>query len=64
VLSNRTIRRAALTLIVIGVGLAVMLLIAFGNGQHSDGAGHGVAAGGCGQMVAMLVTGGECVRPA
>ena len=36
VLSNRTISWAALVLIIIGVGVAVVLLIAFGNGQHPD----------------------------
>ncbi|HEX5407978.1 MAG TPA: pentapeptide repeat-containing protein [Pseudonocardiaceae bacterium] len=36
VLSNRAISWAAIVLIIIGVGLAVVLLIAFGNGQHPD----------------------------
>lgn len=36
VLSNRTIRWAAMGLITAGVGLAVALLVVFGNGQHAD----------------------------
>jgi len=36
VLSNRTIRWAAIGLITVGVGLAVALLVVFGNGQHAD----------------------------
>lgn len=36
VLSNRMIGWAALALIVVGVGLAIFLLILFGNGKHAD----------------------------
>jgi hypothetical protein len=36
VLSNRAIGWAAIVLILVGIGLAAGLLIAFGNGQHPD----------------------------
>jgi uncharacterized protein YjbI with pentapeptide repeats len=36
VLSNRAMAWAAVVLIILGVGLAVALLVAFGNGRHAD----------------------------
>jgi hypothetical protein len=36
VLSNRAMAWAAVALIIIGVGMAAGLLLAFGNGQHTD----------------------------
>jgi len=35
-MSNRAIRWAAIGLITVGVGLAVALLVVFGNGQHAN----------------------------